>query len=181
WLLVSLGVAAGSEGVQILRTVDGGATWMTVSRTASTQPAPGSLPLSGIKTGLGFRDSGTGWAVGTVAGPENFSWLYITPDGGHTWHHQSLTFPAPYRQVIPAIMPPRFFTARDGLLPVILQALGKDSAIDLYTTHDGGVTWTSTMPLPYKPTVGSPTWDFADQNHGWVAIGAALHITVDGG
>ena len=40
---------------------------------ASAQPARGSLPLSGIKTGIGFRD-------GRIA------WLYRTREAGHAWH-----------------------------------------------------------------------------------------------
>jgi photosystem II stability/assembly factor-like uncharacterized protein len=181
WLLVSLGAGAGSEGVQILRTTDGGTTWTSVSRTASAQPSPGSLPLSGIKTGISFRDSTRGWVTAEVAGPDDFSWLYTTGDGGSTWQHQRLTFPAPYRQVVPVLSPPRFFTAHDGLLPVILNAPGVNPALDFYATHNGGVNWSATTPLPYKAATGSPSWDFADQDHGWVAIGTTLHATLDGG
>jgi photosystem II stability/assembly factor-like uncharacterized protein len=181
WLLVSLGAGAGSEGVQILRTTDGGANWTTVSRTAGVLPAAGSLPLSGIKTGLAFRDAATGWATAIVPGPVDSSWLYRTRDGGHTWQHQSLAFPTLYHRVTAAIDPPRFFTMRDGLLPVGLHSPGVQPAIDFYATHDGGANWSSTAPLPYQPTAAGPIWDFADQTHGWVAIGSTLHLTLDSG
>jgi photosystem II stability/assembly factor-like uncharacterized protein len=181
WLLVSLGAGAGSEGVQILRTADGGAHWATVSRTASSAPSPGSLPLSGIKTGISFRDATTGWVTAAVAGPAGDTWLYMTHDGGHTWQHQNLVLPVQYTQVVPAIYPPQFFAPDDGVLPVILNAPAAAPAIDFYTTRDGGATWSSTMPLPYNSTAGSPTWGFADRDHGWVTWGTTLQVTTDGG
>lgn len=179
WLYLSLGAAAGSEGVQILRTTDGGAHWSSVSRTASSQPAPGSLPLSGDKSGLGFNTTATGMATGEIAGPTGFSWLYRTRDGGHTWRHQSLAFPALYRQSLPVINPPLFFTPRDGILPVTLNAAG--FAFDAYMTHDGGATWIGATPLPYNPKMTSLSWSFSDMIHGWAAWGARLHVTTDGG
>jgi len=181
WLLVSLGAGAGSEGVQILRTADGGIHWVTVSRTASVQPAAGSLPLHGIKTGITFRDATVGWATAAGAGPTNAAWLYITRDAGHTWQSQSLTFPTPYQQGVPMVSPPRFFTPRDGLLPVVLNAPALAPAVVFYVTHDGGSTWSGAAPLPYTATAGSPSWDFGDLDHGWVAWGTTLHTTVDGG
>ena len=181
WLLVSLGSGAGSEGVQILRTTNGGTTWTTISRTDSDQPPPGSLPLAGIKSGMRFRDAMTGWVTTAVAGSGNASGLYMTRDGGSTWQQQNVTFPAAYREGALILASPRFFTLRDGLLPAILNAPGMNPAIDVYTTHDGGATWSSTTPLPYTATTGSPIWDFADQDHGWVALGTTLHLTLDGG
>src|SRR5919199_2880184 len=59
WLLVDLGVAAGSQGVAVLRSVDGGAHWTTVSLTGGMRATPGSLPFSGDKTGITFRNSST--------------------------------------------------------------------------------------------------------------------------
>lgn len=181
WLLASLGASAGSEGVQVLRTTDGGTTWATVSRTDSAQPGPGGLPLSGIKTGISFRDSVTGWVTAAGAGPDNVSRLYETIDGGRTWLRQRLSFPPSFRQVVPVLYPPRFFTALGGLLPVILTMQDTHSAIDFYATHDGGATWSSTAALPYIAAKASPRWDFVDRNHGWVAVGASLYSTSDGG
>jgi hypothetical protein len=83
--------------------------------------------------------------------------------------------------VTAAIDPPRFFTVREGLLPVVLHSPGVQPAIDFYATHDGGANWSSTAPFAYQPTAASPIWDFADQTHGWVAIGSTLHLTLDGG
>jgi photosystem II stability/assembly factor-like uncharacterized protein len=181
WLWVSLGAGAGSEGVQILGTSDGGANWATVSRSASAQPAAGSLPLGGIKTGIAFRDADTGWATAAVAGPAGFAWLYRSRDGGHTWQHQNLAYPAPYRRVLPVITPPHFFTARDGVLPVVLTSPDGIPTLDIYTTRDGGATWAGTTPLLSTAKAGSPVWAFADQAHGWAALGSQLSSTADGG
>ena len=181
WLLISLGAGAGSEGVQVLRTTDGGAHWATVSRTATSSSAPGSLPLGGIKTGIAFHTATTGWATAAVAGPTGFAWLYRTRDGGSTWQHQGLALPRAYRQGAPIVYPPRFFTSGGGMLPVILHTPAATASIDFYTTRDGGATWSSTTPLPFKASAGSPNWDFGDRNHGWVTWGDALRATGDGG
>ncbi len=167
--------------MQILATTDGGAHWATVTRTVSNAPVPGTLPLGGIKTGLSFRDADTGWATGEVAGPDNFSWLYRTSDGGHSWQHQTLTFPVAYQPVSPVTYPPQFFTPSVGILPVALNSPNRTQALDFFTTRDGGKTWTSTTPLPFKNTTMSPTWDFGDANHGWAVWGKQLHMTADGG
>ena len=181
WLLVSLGAGVGSEGVQILGTGDGGAHWLALSRTASADPAPGSLPLSGIKTGLGFRDTTTGWVTAAVAGPADSAWLYRTRDAGYTWQHQSLQLPTSYQQVAPALYPPRFFTPRGGVLPVVLLSQTGIPTLDFFTTRDGGVTWSTTTPFPSTAVAGSPVWAFADPAHGWAALGTQLFSTTDGG
>jgi photosystem II stability/assembly factor-like uncharacterized protein len=183
WLLVDLGVAAGSQGVAVLRSVDGGARWTTVSLTAGTRATPGSLPFSGDKTGITFRSTATGFATGTVAGPPGFAWLYVTHNAGHTWQHQRLPLPlayqAAFRSSQPFVAPPRFFTPRDGILAVSFVLPGQKSATVFYITHDGGVTWSSTIPL--LSTTTSFTWAFSDMRHGWATAGEGLYRTTDGG
>src|SRR5205823_1565793 len=97
WLLVNLGTAAGSQGVDVLRSSDGGAHWTSVSLTAGTRATPGSLPLSGDKNGITFRSTSTGFAAGFVAGPPGFAWLYVTHNAGRTWQHHSLPPPLAYQ------------------------------------------------------------------------------------
>ena len=91
WVLADFGGgAAGSEGVNLFRTTDGGQTWSLVAS------APGTLPLQGIKSGMGWISATTGWITGSIANPNVF-YLYRTQDGGVSWQQQSLpvAFPRP--------------------------------------------------------------------------------------
>lgn len=180
WLLASTQDDGGAaEPVSVFRTTDGGKTWSSVATAlfADTTP-PGRLPYGGLKTGLYFLDSMTGWVTGTVFAP-NLAWLYVTRDGGATWQEQTLP---PTPGVPPArftVLAPRFFSADDGILPVIFSddTTGKALAATVYTTHDGGKTWQSTLPVP----TASPLLSFADTQYGWATDGTALYLTDSGG
>jgi photosystem II stability/assembly factor-like uncharacterized protein len=185
WLLAGLGVAAGSNAVQIFRTTDGGKHWISVSTTTPPHSSPGSLPFGGIKSGISFRNALAGFATGIVYGPPGFSYLYATDDGGHTWRHQELALPPAYRGDNPALTPPIFFTARDGLLPAILFKAGLAQLI--YVTHDGGATWTDTTPLHNARNLDVVTMrDMWAVESASAAAGSAgrplrLYVTHDGG
>ena len=182
WLLADLGAGAGSEGVEIFHSTDGGRHWVTVSVTAGAEGStPGSLPLGGLKSGLTFRDTFTGWATGvSYASAASYVFLYVTYDRGHTWRHQQIIVPAAYGQGQSSINPPRSFTPADGVLPVMLRG-PRRPAVDFYATHDGGCSWSSTTPLPYDTTAAPLSWDFVDPYHGWAAWGRKLYVTMDGG
>src|SRR6185312_10546466 len=74
---------------------------------------------------------------------------------------------------------PTFFSATDGILPVIFSDLisGRGIATDVYVTLDGGTTWKNTMPL--AAVFGMI--DFVDMQHGWATDGIVLYHTSDGG
>ena len=170
WVLSSPGGgAAGSEGVNLFRSTNGGQTWSLVAR------APGALPLQGIKSGMGWISATTGWITGSIAIP-NTVYLYRTQDGGVSWQPQALPSSFP----VQATQPPVFFSASEGLLPVTFStAQGPSFAV--YATHDGGATWSSSTLLS---TIGSAwDWDFLTMQQGWVvgATGSTLHETSDGG
>ncbi len=171
WLLISQGFAAGSEGVDLLRTTDGGASWTRVSTTGAQHNTAGTIPFSGQKTGISFLNANTGWMTGTEPAP-NFSWLYVTHDGGVTWQHQTLPLPPSSGEAQHVLMPPTFFNAQDGVLPDQFGA-----AIDVYVTHNGGATWQAT---PQIPTTASNIIDFIDAGHGWATNGTTLLATSDG-
>ncbi len=178
WMLSKQADLASAEAIDILRTTDGGKTWVVVSSAlpASTDtPPPGQLPFGGDKAGLGFLDSMTGWITGSF--PLNgYVFFYVTRDGGATWNRQTLPFSPNQASTQIVTRPPRFFTATDGILPVSF-VTENASSLDLYVTHDGGVSWKATTPIAAL----AGTADFIDMNHGWASDGTLLYVTSDGG
>jgi photosystem II stability/assembly factor-like uncharacterized protein len=182
WILTGWGARGGAaEAVAVFRTGDGGKTWSNVSSAlpASTDtPPPGHLPFGGRKSGIHFLNMSTGWITGTV-GANDLTWLYVSHDGGSTWYQQSLTRPPGVPSAQLSLGSPTFFSATDGILPVIFSdfVTGSGIATDIYVTHDEGTTWKSTTPLPTAPG----TVDFVDMQHGWATDGMILYRTSDGG
>jgi len=182
WILSGWGATGGAaEAVGVFGTGDGGKTWRNVSSAlpASTDtPPPGHLPFGGRKSGIHFLNTSTGWITGTVLA-NDLAWLYVSQDGGSTWHQQSLPLPSGVPSAQLSLLSPTFFSATDGILPALFSDLitGRGIATDIYVTHDGGTTWKSTMPLP----AAFGTIDFVDMQHGWVTDGMVLYSTSDGG
>src|ERR1700736_6287687 len=124
-----------------------------------------------------FLDASTGWVTGTVP-LANLAWLYVTHDGGSTWHQQALLMPPGLPTTRLSVLAPTFFSAAEGILPVIFSdaTTGSPLATALYKTHDGGTMWSSTVPMP----AALPLLSFADMQHGWATDGTRLYSTVDG-
>src|SRR5256885_5922654 len=182
WILSGWGAPGGAaEAVSVFRTSDGGKTWRNVSSAlpASTDtPPPGHLPFGGQKSGIHFLNVSTGWITGTVV-VNDLAWLYSSHDGGSTWYQQSLSMPSGIPSAQLSLVSPTFFSATDGILPVIFSdgITGRGIATDIYVTHDGGTTWKSTTPLP----LASVAIDFVDRQHGWATDGILLYRTSNDG
>jgi photosystem II stability/assembly factor-like uncharacterized protein len=142
FVLSSLGHATSKEAVAVYQTSDGGATWIRKYINDPTVPGAGdSLPLSGQKSGMAFRDTTTGWVSGDI--PTNgFVYLYKTTDSGVTWSQQALALPAGYESAFISPNAPTFFGANDAIMPVWMSIGIADRNLFIYTTHDGGATWT---------------------------------------
>ncbi len=174
WLVSSPnGTAAGSQDLAIFRTTDGGTTWTKVESTEPNNNTPGALPFGGDKSGISFLNASTGWATGTEP-VTNFSWLYVTHDGGATWQHQTLPLPPGVTQTQFSLSPPTFFGFGRGILPVSY-ANGNGLSLDVYVTTDSGNTWQS------RTSVAASLAYFLDANQGWATDGSALFVTSDGG
>ena len=142
WVMADRGAAAGSMGVDIYKTTDGGTSWTKVqSAGPETQDTPGALPFGGDKSGMAFKDMRDGW-IGGFQPIIDHSYLYRTTDGGNTWTFQNLTIPAAFSSSSVLTLAPKFFTNQEGMLPVSLEM--QVQSIDFYVTHDGGQTWQST-------------------------------------
>lgn len=184
--LVSLGGANMARAeLDIYRSTDGGETWIKVASTryGAAENTSGLL-YTGRGLDITFLNATTGWVTGTMD-MRDWLYLYVTHDSGHTWRKQEL--PRPSQVTSPwlyGMMRPKFFTMRDGILPVFYAH--KDSTYSaqiggvavFFVTHDGGAIWTYTTPLSVAHWGPS---SFADFNHGWVAEGDTLYVTSDGG
>ncbi len=181
WIMVGMGAAAGSMAVAILHTSDGGVTWSLLSAARPTGPSSANqLPLGGLKSGVGFADTSTGYISGTTYA-NNRAWFYVTHDGGRTWHPQTLPLPQHVGDGQLSLSVPQFFNASDGVLTVIgfTPFSGAHDGFAVYVTHDGGATWHAGTPLTPVPQAVT----FMDSHHGWTSSGdnKIIHATSDGG
>jgi photosystem II stability/assembly factor-like uncharacterized protein len=171
------GIAVNDNGY-ILRTVDGGSTWLNAT-------PPGIGPV-GISASLTVLNTNTAWVL--VPGMDFFSGkLYQTSDGGVTWKSNPVPFGGGFLQ---------FLDASTGRLLADRGARDGSEAVELIQTSDGGATWVSVFhndasqsgfsdSLPLAGIKNGLT--FLDANTGWVtgsipANGSVyLYVTHDGG
>lgn len=185
WILFNAPLATG-ESLSIFRSTDGGNSWTAI---ASAGTSPTQLPNGADDWTVGFLDATTGWASGgysCLTCPPRF---YITYDGGVIWQRESLALPAGETALDLSVLPPTFFTTSDGLLPVLFYATSHDEGLDLYVTHNGGASWSSTTPLytavPQSSGAAQTLTGISllDMNNAWVIgnNGTSLSTTQDGG
>ncbi len=133
------------QAVQLYQTSDGGATWTL--KYANNPTIPGdTLPFGGLKFGLTFRDTSTGW-IGGYSPETGAFYLYKTTNGGVTWARQQLALPAGYESADITVTAPTFFSANDAILPVWMTIGIGQRDLFLYVTHDGGTSWSRSTSL----------------------------------
>jgi photosystem II stability/assembly factor-like uncharacterized protein len=170
--------------IALYRTSDGGQTWQRIASGLSTSQVSVTtddaygIPPFAANARMQFVTPSTGWLIGSALHPNmsNYSWLYITHDGGSSWHKVTISFPG---QAL-ALWKPTFFTEQDGLFPVLTSGPAPQYARGtmLYTTQDGGQTWTSTA-VPFDVTNAV----FIDMKHAILAgdmDSKAFYTTSDG-
>lgn len=156
WVMTGLGAGAGSQAIAIFATRDGGKTWTEVYRRDTGEPEPpGEIPLGGSKQGITFRDALHGWVAGSVPA-DNITYLYATENGGFNFQQQEIPMPTGIDTAMLSLEAPKFFTQSEGVLPVYVFT-ADISATVFYTTDDGGLTWTSTAPVPVLGRYSTPT------------------------
>lgn len=172
------GIAANSAGC-VLRTTDGGTTWLNVSPPGASQ-IDGSSQLFLLDNDHAWLQTpaGTGLSTGT---------LHRTGDGGLTW----TSHPTPF-----GLADLQFLDSNTGRALAYRQADNGSQAVELFQTSDGGATWTSvfhndpTQPgssdsLPLSGIKNGLT--FVDASTGWVTgywpTGGEVYlfVTHDGG
>ncbi|MER3399555.1 MAG: hypothetical protein C4313_00225 [Thermoflexus sp.] len=154
------GWAMSADG-RVLRTTDGGQTWIDV-----TPSQVGNRPPS-IVGGLGaFAGASKAWYLDV----ETYV-VYGSSDGGHSWERLAAIKPD---IIADGGVVLTFADSRHGWIEVMSGA--HHSRGEIFTTADGGRTWTQVY-------AGGLAGDlrFKDAGHGWLSTGAALYRTEDGG
>ena len=151
-------------------TSDGGNTWNQLP-----DPPVDSTPLFlefDKWNNLVFRSRLEGWLGSNGAGQPH---VYSSADGGHSWQRREV--PLPSGAVASG-------TLRTGVqaLPgagVIASVNPSTSPSALFTSFDGGTSWSEVTPLP----LGGGTGDlgFQDNLHWWEIYVGALYMSSDGG
>jgi photosystem II stability/assembly factor-like uncharacterized protein len=157
----SRGWAVGGNGV-LLMTMDGGASWRAMRR-----------PTEDALRDIYFADERTGWLVCERSiyllktNDEPRTYLMKTTDGGSTWERVN---------VIGSNVDARLVRA---LFTVKGRAWAFGEAGVLYTTRDGGASWTQQRVPTRHLLLGG---DFITAERGWlVGAGATILQTADGG
>jgi photosystem II stability/assembly factor-like uncharacterized protein len=173
WVMVDLGAGAGSMGVAIFQTTDGGETWtQTYTNDPNLPNAADSLPLGGLKNNLRPINMQTAW-VGGVTYASGFVYLYRTDDGGKNWSLVSVPLPDDAQNFEFNVDDLQFVTTTDAFLVVRLNGASTQQAI--YVTHNGGETWLQTPML--IPQGGSA--DFSSTTDGVIYNGDQFYVTRD--
>ena len=178
-LLANRGAGAGSNAVELYQTSDGGSTWASVFHNDTTQPGSSDvLPLSGIKNGMIFLDTTTGWVTGSRPVP-GVVYLYITHDGGASWAQQTIPLPLELNTDQFLVQAPAFF-GQDGYLPISIY-YPATVVQTFYVTHNGGTTW-SGDPADMRKILPSPgVYFFVDVLNGFCWNGGTdFYYTRDG-
>lgn len=160
-------------GMDIYRTVDGGAQWNKVAWTDFATPGSGTIPSDchGLVPAVFFNaavfaSSTTGWITGWCDGVSPY--VAVTRNGGVTWVIQSLPTAIPHTDS-PITQPPQFLSPAEGTMLVTAPSLGPDAV--LYTTTNGGSTWSPRL----TPETMPQAIDFINADNGWLLIAVSMN------
>lgn len=129
---------AGNDSGYILRTLDGGTTWLNAT--------PVGLTGIGLSTTLSVLDVNTAWVL--VPNADFFTGaLYKTSDGGLTWISFSVPFGGGSVE---------FLDSNTGRVMADRGAGAGSQSVEMFQTSDGGATWLAcsimTQPDRIRPT-----------------------------
>lgn len=173
WVSAGLGFAAGSSGLAIFRTANGGIRWHLIELTYPGRLTPGAIPFGCDKGDAVFSSASTGWAAGSCAGGRPVFW--VSHDGGRTWQYQPLPRPSGTGTLTNCqcfLTPPVFTSPKDGALWGSDIHVRRAPSVAAYLTHDGGRTWTPIRLPGGRLPLQTP--DFVTGQQGFVIGGRSL-------
>ncbi len=173
---VDLGAAAGSQGIAIYQSLDGGQNWQKNFAHVPGETSTASLPFGGQKSMPAFLDAQLGF-IGGSRPVENDIFFYRTPDAGRSWTLQPLPLPATISGYMAITETPLIFSGNVEhiLIPVHLSLPDSSQAI-FFSSSDRGQTWQASNPLG-----NANAYSFIDLQTGWVWAESALYTTTNGG
>ena len=151
WIAFKLQTGSSFSLGRLFATQDGGRTWQERS-----------LPLG---EPVKFLNRERGWVAGGPSG----DLLYRTDDGGQTWQLTSLPLPSSAQHVLVGL--PAFENELAGILPITL-AGSPNPGLAIYTTQDGGDTWSLATHFDFDPSYepeGAAPFSLDANGHWWVA------------
>lgn len=169
----------GLSDSEVLRTDDGGLTWVTVT--------PGDFNVRGQKAAAYFLDIQTGWVLAPDVPDGGAGVLYMTQDGGRSWQNSPTPFGSGELEFIDLT---HGYALSDG------NPEDASGYKEIYKTSNGGMSWElvhrvgsgsadGTLKLPVEGIINGMT--FRDLDTGWITGQAVqngvsfLFITKDGG
>ncbi len=171
--------ATRSDPAPVYHTTDAGATWINVGTLHATS--------WGFTSGVGenqfeFATARVGWFRTGGLAVTGDSGLYITTDGGHSWTSVTVSPPAGLANAEMILGYPVLFPDGQAVLPVAFghitdPAYGRDpnhlavSAHYVYTSADGGLSWSSPQPLEaggLQPKGSQYMQFYLDEKHWWM-------------
>jgi photosystem II stability/assembly factor-like uncharacterized protein len=128
----------------VLRTTDGGDTWVRVRSGASDD---------GYYYDVDAVDGNNAWVSATGGALE-------TTDGGGSWAFHAIADGGQFRKIS---------RAGDGKVWALGNVMSTGSALSVYVSGDGGVSWTGYhFPIGYTPMITADI-SVVDGNNAWVA------------
>ena len=168
----TFGFDRGRAPFSLYSTSDGGAHWAELLTLGPDRPESHGV-RAGFITGFFFADARRGWVMASEPGRPV---LYMTEDGGQSWRNQEVTLPAR------AASDWNVFLARPVLRPdgagVMAAFTEQPQASVMYSTSDGGRTWSPPHPLPAS---NEAQLAMPDATHVWGAIDSKLWASDDFG
>jgi uncharacterized protein (DUF2141 family) len=172
-----LGAAAGSQGIALYQSLDGGQNWVETFAHVPGETQGASLPFGGQKSLPAFLDAALGY-IGGARPVENEIYFYRTADAGRTWQSESLPVPPEIKDYMALTDSPITFAGNveQLIVPVHFSLFESDPLLVFFTSLNRGQTWQPSSALPY-----ANTYQFLDPQTGWAWADGVLYATLDGG
>ena len=147
----------------LYHTTDGGKTW----KQASNPPGGGQ---NNYAPAISFTDQHTGIVTsGPLTSSHPGATVALTQDGGASWRSIRVQSPDPAHWKLDAIFSPQFLTPNDGIFMGAFKNLATgNEGLTVFSTHDGGQTWTNAPMENVGGPGGNAEAKFFDPQRGYV-------------